>query len=219
MVSFAEEISALLPEDLPNRANCITLCARHLEEIVAINAVMNLTRIVSPRDAAIKHVLDSLLPWRHFSAVKHVADAGTGPGFPGLPLAIALPETRFTLLESTQKKARFVAETAQKLHLLNVFVEPVRAEDWLRDHQPDLITGRAVAPLKKALPLFSASVRRGARALLYKGPDAEQEMAEAAGDAARRGVRFQLADRYTLPDGMGERTLVEILASRECATL
>ena len=107
-VSFAAELTQLLPQDLPHRENVIAKAARHLELIVEMNQVMNLTRILNPREAAIKHVLDSVLPWRLFEGASHVVDAGTGAGFPGVPLSLVLPETEFSLLDATQKKARFV---------------------------------------------------------------------------------------------------------------
>ena len=66
-MSFAGELAQLLPQDLPHRDNVIRKSALHLDMIVEINKVMNLTRITDPREAAIKHVLDSVLPWRLFA--------------------------------------------------------------------------------------------------------------------------------------------------------
>src|SRR5450432_3095086 len=119
-MSFADELGQLLPADLPHRDECIAGAARHLELIVEANQHFNLTRIVSPREAAIKHVLDSVLPWRLFAGAAHVADAGSGAGFPGISLALVLPGTRFTLLESTQKKARFLESVVRELKLANI---------------------------------------------------------------------------------------------------
>ncbi|MBI2686516.1 MAG: 16S rRNA (guanine(527)-N(7))-methyltransferase RsmG [Acidobacteria bacterium] len=210
-MSFAAELAALLPQDLPNRANVIEKAARHLEMIVEINKVMNLTRITDPREAAIKHVLDSLLPWRLFENAKGIADAGTGPGFPGIPLAITFPQAKFTLLDATQKKARFVESVVTALDLPNVEVVPQRAEEWLQKHKPSIVTGRAVAPLVKAIPLFAPAFKSGARVLLYKGPDAESEIAEATPEARKRRLRLKIVYRYELPDTLGVRTLVEIV--------
>jgi len=98
-VSFENLLRELLPQDLPHRDACITKSARHLEMIVETNQQFNLTPIVEEREAVIKHVVDSLLPWRLFAGVRRIADAGTGPGFPGIPLAIAFPATTFTLIE------------------------------------------------------------------------------------------------------------------------
>ncbi len=211
-MSFAEELTQLLPADLPHRDRCIQVCAQHLDLIVEANQTMNLTRILGEREAAIKHVLDSLLPWRLFKNAKRVADAGTGAGFPGIPLSVVLPETRFFLLESVQKRARFVESAVAALELPNVVAIPMRAEEWLAKQQIDIVTARAVAPLDKAIPLFASILRSGTRALLYKGPDVENEMEKAAADARNRRVRMQVVERYELPDGLGSRTIVELSA-------
>src|ERR1700675_1134174 len=107
-MSFKEALDQVLPVDLPQRDIVVVKGARHLALIEEANRHFNLTRITGPREAAIKHVLDSVAPWRLFAGATHVLDAGTGAGFPGIPLALVLPEVRFTLSESTQKKARFV---------------------------------------------------------------------------------------------------------------
>lgn len=209
-VSFAEELAQLLPPDLPNRDRCIEISARHLDLIVEINRTMNLTRILGEREAAIKHVLDSVMPWRLFKNAKRVADCGTGAGFPGIPLSVVLPDTRFYLLESVQKKARFVESAVAALALPNVAVLPLRAEEWLLKQRVDIVTARAVAPLEKAIPLFAAALRSGTRALLYKGPDVEHEMELASPDARNRRIKMQVVERYPLPDGLGSRTIVEL---------
>src|SRR5579863_5650007 len=129
MVDFESELNEVLPADLPHRENVVCKSARHLALIVEANQHLNLTRITSPREAAIKHVLDSLMPWRLFHDAKHVLDAGTGAGFPGIPLALMLPKTRFTLAESTLKKARFVESVLDELKLPNVEITARRAEE------------------------------------------------------------------------------------------
>jgi len=209
-VSFTDELGQLLPADLPFRGECIAGAARHLELIVETNRQFNLTRIVSPREAAIKHVLDSVLPWRLFEGAREVADAGSGAGFPGIPLSLVLPGTRFTLLESTQKKARFLELVVRRLDLPNVQVRADRAEEWLNTHRADIVTARAVAPLNRAASLFAPALRGGARILLYKGPDAATEIAEAAPETAKRQLRLRIIERYELPDAMGTRTVVEM---------
>ena len=209
-VSFVSELESVLPLDLPQRARLIQLGARHLERIAEANQQFNLTRIISPRDAAIKHVLDSVLPWHHFENAAAVLDAGTGAGFPGIPLAIVLPDQQFTLVESVGKKARFVAETVEALGLANATVVHARAEEFLRNAAPILITGRALTPLRKACALFGPAIRSGSRALLYKGPDAETEIEEAAAEARKHKIRMSVVARYELPDAAGARTLVSL---------
>jgi 16S rRNA (guanine527-N7)-methyltransferase len=158
-------------------------------------------------------VLDSVLPWRLFAQAKQVLDAGTGAGFPGIPLALVLPEVRFTLAESIQKKARFVESAIQTLELKNASIAPARAEDLLKAMRPEIVTARAVAPLVKALDLFAPALKRGVTLLLYKGPDAQQEIEEAAAIGKRLRVQMQVVMSYDLPDSMGTRTVISCRSS------
>jgi 16S rRNA (guanine527-N7)-methyltransferase len=203
------ELDRVLPADLPNRDRVVAGASRHLALIAEANKVLNLTRITSPREAAIKHVLDSVMPWRLFSGAPHVLDAGTGAGFPGIPLALAMPDTRFTLAESIQKKARFVESVLDELKLTNAVITPRRAEEL---NGIGVITARALAPIPRALSLFRPALKAGAKLLLYKGPDAAQEIAEAAAEARKIQARMEEVMRYELPDSMGMRTIVQIAA-------
>jgi 16S rRNA (guanine527-N7)-methyltransferase len=209
-VQFEADLIAVLPDDLPRRDLIIQKASVHLDRILAANELMNLTRITTPREAAIKHVLDSLIPWRLFADARKVLDAGTGPGFPGIPLAIALPETRFLLAESIQKKARFVDSVLKELQLPNASISAERAEELGRDHGIDIITARALAPITRVLGLFAKQLKTGAKILLYKGPDAEREIAESAKEAARLRVGMKIVMGYDLPDAMGSRAIIEI---------
>jgi 16S rRNA (guanine527-N7)-methyltransferase len=205
-VEFAEELARVLPPDLPNRERLIEKSAAHLALILSANEYMNLTRITSPQEAAIKHVFDCVAPWRHFAGAKRVLDAGTGAGFPGIPLSLALPDVRFTLAESTQKKARFVDSAVESLELANVHVRAERAEDAARAQRPDIITARAVAPLHKILDLFGKALKQGSRLILYKGPEVEAELAE----IGNHPVTANVLESYELPDGLGTRNLIAI---------
>lgn len=209
-MDFEQELAQVLPADIPNREVLIAKAALHLALIVEANRSMNLTRIVSPREAAIKHVLDSVLPWRLFAGAKHVVDAGTGAGFPGIPLALVLPDTRFTLAESIQKKARFVESAVAALELSNVTVAARRVEELTRDVRVDIVTARAFAPLPKALEFLGPAIGKGTRALLYKGPEVDREIAEAGREMKKFRLRVGVAMRFALPDDMGSRTIVEI---------
>jgi 16S rRNA (guanine527-N7)-methyltransferase len=212
-VNFADELNAVLPPDLPNRAHVVTKAAVHLERIVEANASFNLTRITSVREAVIKHVLDSVLPWRFFADAPAVLDAGTGAGFPGVPLALVLPGVRFVLSESVGKKARFVEATIEDLGLGNADVRAVRAEELLATCVPNtILTGRAVAPVIKAAELFGPELARvkGARAIFYKGPSVMEELAEAAPVLNRNRLRGTVLQSYDLPDGLGSRSMLEL---------
>jgi 16S rRNA (guanine527-N7)-methyltransferase len=206
--AFRAELDSVLPSDLPNRENVVIKAAQHLALIVEANQYLNLTRITTPREAAIKHVLDSVIPWRLFANAHTVLDAGTGPGFPGIPLSLVLPDTQFTLAESNQKKARFVETALAALELPNVAVSPRRAEEL----QAEVITARALAPISRAVGLFGAQLKKRSRIVLYKGPDIEEEIAEAAAEIRKQRVNVHVISKYELPDALGTRTIVEIAA-------
>ena len=121
-----------------------------------------------------------------------------------------LPDTHFTLSESIQKKARFLESAVAALELQNVSVTHERAEDLLKTSKFDLLTARAVAPLSRALPTLAPAWKPGVRALFYKGPDAETEIAEAVMEIRKRHVQVRIAFTYSLPDELGIRSIVEI---------
>ena len=207
-VQFQEELHRVLPLDLPHRARLIAKAVQHLQMIESTNEYMNLTRITSPQEAAIKHVYDSVAPWRYFQNAKRVLDAGTGAGFPGVPLSIVLPEVRFILAESIGKKARFVDTVADALDLPNVQVLAERAETVAVKQKADIITARALAPISRQIELFGPALKSGVQLLLYKGPDVESEIAE----AKSHRIKAEVLCRYDLPEGMGTRTLVQLVA-------
>jgi len=209
-VSFTEELARVLPLDIPHRERLIEKTARHLALIASANEYMNLTRITGPREAAIKHVYDSIAPWRHFRGVTKILDAGTGAGFPGIPLSLVLPDVRFTLSESVHKKARFVDSVVESLELANVHVVAERAEERAASRHPEIITARAMAPISRILDLFHGALKEGARLILYKGPNVEPELEE----AKKRRVAANVLYRYELPDELGSRTLLQIQLMR-----
>ena len=209
-MSFEQELRAVLPSDLPNREALATAGAAHLDLIVEANRQFNLTRITEDREAAIKHVLDSVIPWRLFAGSETVLDAGSGAGFPGIPLAIVLPEAKFILAESIGKKARFIQAAVDALNLSNAEVVPARAEEVLRRSRPYVVTARAMAPMARAVPLFAPVLTQGTRALMYKGPDPDTEIAEAEPELRKHRLQARVVMAYELPDELGSRTVVEI---------
>jgi 16S rRNA (guanine527-N7)-methyltransferase len=167
---------------------------------------MNLTAIVDERAFVQDHVLDSLagLPWLPPAA--SVVDVGSGAGFPGVPLAIARPSLRVTLLEASRRKAKFLERSGL----------PVvwgRAEDYARGRGRDafdVAVARAVAPLAVVLELVLPLVRPGGQAVLWLGREVAEEEAVAervslllgarpAGvrASASPGRRFRIFDKVT----------------------
>ncbi len=202
-------IETVLPGDLPRREHVVNLTARHGDRLLEVNRVMNLTSITATREVAIKHVLDSLAPWRVFDGSRSLLEIGTGGGYPGIPLAVVYPEKLFILSESTRKKAAFVAEVARSLDLENVAVVADRAESVLAEEHVDTVFGRAVGSVAKVLRLLSPVHDRFERLLLYKGPNARAELEEASVKAFRDGFAGRVALEYELPQSLGRRAMLE----------
>ena len=160
--------------------------ALYLDALLETNRSFNLTAIAEPDEAWRKHILDSLTLVPVLSALPHgaaVVDVGSGGGLPGIPLALALPQLRFTLLEATAKKARFLAEVARKLGLGNVAVENERAENFGRGagrERFDVATSRALSRLSVLLELTLPLLKTHGASVAIKGEQAATEIEEAA---------------------------------------
>jgi 16S rRNA (guanine527-N7)-methyltransferase len=118
----------------------------------------------------IRHVLDSLSAWRKISALPRraqVVDVGSGAGFPGIPLAVFLADSRFTLLEPSAKKAAFLRNVAILAHLDNVEVEEARLEDVERHF--DLVVFRAFTPLHREIDALRRILNHNGVIIAYKG--------------------------------------------------
>src|SRR5690349_10333937 len=125
--SFTTHINSLHVALDPGDVNRL---GRYLAMLLEANTRFNLTAITDPAEAWSRHILDSLtlLPVMASLEAKSIIDIGSGGGLPGIPLAVVLPETRFTLVEATGKKARFLQDVVAGLKLDNVKVVCDRAE-------------------------------------------------------------------------------------------
>lgn len=156
--------------------------ARYHSLLTEWNQFMNLTGDTDFDSAIDRLYLDSLAPLAVEGAFPQGAsmiDVGTGAGFPGLPLAIARPDLQVMLLDSLNKRLKFLAAVIEELGLTNVRLCHARAEDAGRDaaHREvyDRAVSRAVAPLPVLAELMLPMVRVGGEMLCYKGPAAQEE--------------------------------------------
>ena len=170
--------------------------------VVEQNKVMNLTAITADDQVAKLHLLDSisLLTLTDFAG-KKVIDVGCGAGFPGVPLKIACPEAKVTLLDSLGKRMAWL-ETV--LPTLGVTAECVtaRAEEAIatRREQYDIATSRAVARLNILLELTAPYVRVGGLVLAMKGTAAEEELDEAKNAIKRLGLQVEKVARFPIDE-------------------
>ncbi len=141
---------------------------RLLDELTEWSKAYSLTSIRQREAMLTRHLLDSLSIHEELEG-ETVADVGAGPGFPGLPLAVVNPERRFTLVDSSAKKVRFLAHAVRTLALENVSVAHARAED-LRPRIPfDTVAARAFAALPELLATVRGLCGPRTRVLAMKG--------------------------------------------------
>jgi 16S rRNA (guanine527-N7)-methyltransferase len=149
---------------------------RLLDELGRWNAAYNLTSIRQREGMLTHHLLDSLSIHGDLAGAT-VADVGTGAGFPGLPLAIADSGRHFTLIDSNNKKVRFVAHAARALGLDNVTAVHARAEHFAAPGPFDTVVARALAPLPQLLAEVRSLCGPGTRVLAMKGRRPDDEIA------------------------------------------
>jgi 16S rRNA (guanine527-N7)-methyltransferase len=147
-----------------------------LDELVKWNATYNLTAITQREEMITHHLLDSLSVNGDLSG-ETVADVGTGAGFPGLPLAVVNPERKFTLIDSNNKKVRFVAHAARTLGLTNVEALHARAEAPRTGKPFDTVLARAFAALPELLEKIEPLCGPATRVLAMKGKRPDDEIA------------------------------------------
>ncbi len=126
------------------------------------NARINLISRQDLENLELKHVLHSLAIAKafFFASGARILDLGTGGGFPGIPLAILLPEVQFTLIDGTGKKTAAVQELIKTLQLNNAVAQHVRAEEMRQRHAFDFVVSRAVAPLHQLLQWSQPLLRK-----------------------------------------------------------
>ena len=176
---------------------------RLIDELEIGNAQFNLTGIRDRSGMLRKHVLDSLSVQPYLRGSR-VADIGTGAGFPGLPLAIVNPQRRFTLVEATGKKARFVEQTARRLGCDNVQVEHARAENYRPFELFDTVVARALSSLADFAANASHLCAPQGRLLAMKGKRPDDEIS-----ALPKSFRVLAVHRLKVPGLEDERHLVE----------
>jgi 16S rRNA (guanine527-N7)-methyltransferase len=168
------------------------------------NQHVNLTSIVSPEGILTLHMLDSLSVAPHLGAAQRIIDVGTGGGFPGIPLAVACPDRHFTLIDGTQKKVRFVAESAAALDIRNVQAVAARAESYPGEKEFDAVVLRAVGTLADVLHNAGRLLAPHGRLLAMKGRVPDDEIR-----ALPRGWRAEVI-RLRIPGLDAERHLVAL---------
>jgi 16S rRNA (guanine527-N7)-methyltransferase len=147
---------------------------KFINELLKWNKVHKLTNYKTKEDIK-KQIKDSLYPLNEIKNSKTAIDIGTGAGFPGLILAMAMPETKWYLVEPLKKRYSFLNYIKTLLNLKNVNIVPKRLEKTNLE-KVDLITSRAVMPTKEVLNIAKPFIKKNGIILLYKGSNVIEEL-------------------------------------------
>lgn len=189
------------------------LLERFANRVLEVNKQFNLTGAKDFETVWNRHILDSIVLTERLPQKANVLDLGSGGGFPAIPLSIMRPDVRYTLVESTGKKARFLEETAIYLGLRNISVQSIRSEELAHDpdHREhyDAVTVRAVAALPALIELCVPFLKVDGQLLAMKGRSVESELQDS--DHALDELNAIMSDLQVYEDSNGsEACIVEI---------
>lgn len=177
------------------------LTERMLEE----NEKYNLTAIKEPKKIILNHYADCAVLAARLPKKAKIADVGCGAGFPTLPVAILRDDVTITAIDSTEKRVKYVADTAEMLGLSNVTALTMRAEDGGKNPEYrerfDVVTARAVAEMRVLLELCLPYVKVGGEMIAMKGKNAEFELSAAKRAIALLGGSSAKCEEIRLTDG------------------
>ena len=179
--------------------------------LVEKNQVMNLTAITEPEAVAQLHFLDSLTVLQAADCKgKSIIDVGCGAGFPGVPVAIAEPTARVTLLDSLQKRMNWLSEILPGLGV-DATVVAARAEEYVAQHREryDIATSRAVARLNILCELCLPYVKVGGKFLALKGAMTREEVDEAKNAIATLGGKVAAIKEFPIADAVHRIVVIE----------
>lgn len=188
----------------------------YYEMLIEKNKVMNLTAITEKDEVIDKHFIDSISLNKAVDTTKplKILDLGTGAGFPGIPLKIAYPNLTITLLDSLNKRIKFLQEVIEELGLQEIEGLHGRAEDFAKQpayrEQYDLCVSRAVANLATLSEYCLPYVKEGGCFISYKSGAVEEEVNQSKKAIAELGGRIKEVIAFTLPKTDIERTFVVI---------
>lgn len=188
----------------------------YYEMLVEKNKVMNLTAITEKNEVIDKHFIDSISLKKAMDVTNpvKVLDLGTGAGFPGIPLKIAYPNLQVTLLDSLNKRIKFLQEVIEELSLEGIDAIHGRAEDYAKQsgyrEQFDICVSRAVANLATLSEYCLPYVKQGGCFISYKSGAVQEELEQSKKAIKELGGRVKEVIPFVLPDTDIERTFVVI---------
>ena len=211
VVDLKIELTEEMKEELETYANFL----------LEYNTHTNLTAIKTKEEVYLKHFYDSMTLTKIAELSEGtLLDIGTGAGFPGLVLAIIYPNLQVSLLDSNNKKIKFLEEIIALLNLRNVKILYSRAEDYTQKNreQYDYVTSRSVAELRILLELNMPALKVNGSFLVMKG-NAEEEIKSSENALEKLNAKIETQEEFELPLNGGHRTLLKIKKIKETNTM
>ena len=175
-----------------------------VELLAKWNKAYNLTSVRDPQQMLVKHIMDSIVVSPYLNG-KRLIDVGTGPGLPGLPLAILNPDKQFVLLDSLGKRLRFIRQAVLELGLTNVEFIQSRVEEYQPEEKFDIVLSRAFASLEDMLFWCKHLPNETGHFLALKGQFPKQEIQD-----LDEAFKFIETVELQVPNLEGERCLVKV---------
>ncbi len=180
------------------------------------NSKYNLTAIDQPEEIISKHFFDSLIYFQKYDLKEgiRVIDIGTGAGFPGLVFKLYRPDLEILLVDSLNKRIKFLNTLIEKLDIVGIKAIHARAEELgineLYREKFNLAVSRAVASINTLSEYTIPFLSKGGSVVYFKGPDYQQEMEEAIEAVEKLGGKFEEIHKVNIPNIKGERFLIEV---------
>lgn len=187
---------------------------KYMQILLEWNEKINLTAIKEEKEIITKHFIDSITISKYIKDNSYIADIGTGAGFPGIPLKIINDSYNITLVDSLNKRIKFLEEIITKLQLNKTKTIHARAEEIGKNKEYrekyDVVTSRAVADLSVLVEYMLPLVRVGGYCICMKGPDCEEEINKSKKAIKILGGKIEKQEQFELPKTNIKRTIVLI---------
>lgn len=186
----------------------------YMQLLLEWNEKINLTAIIKPEEIILKHFIDSITIAKHIKKEATIIDVGTGAGFPGIPLKIIRDDINITLLDSLNKRVKFLNEVIEKLALKNITAIHSRVEELGKNksyrERFDYATSRAVANLATLSEYLIPLVKLDGYTINMKGSNIEQEIQQSEKAILVLGGRIEEIEKFQLPKSKIQRNIIWI---------
>lgn len=186
----------------------------YMKLLIEWNKRINLTAITDQKEIILKHFIDSLTINKYIEKNAKIIDVGTGAGFPGIPLKIVRPDIDITLVDSLNKRIKFLDYVIEEIKLKSIKTVHSRAEEIGRNElyreEYDVATSRAVANTAVLSEYLIPLIKEGGKCIYMKGPDIEKELSEGKKAINVLGGTIFKIDEFNLPKTDINRTMVII---------